>query len=134
MPWTAARTIQMLRQCPLAIAQQPVYVPGNRCPNCCAEQGHKDNVRSSAVRKQLMQKKSNLQLQLHLPTLDLFWANLSVQRHLRPLDLAWTRKSVQLLRENSAHLPPLDLAWTRTLVWLWVRARTYIIHRSMGQC
>ena len=25
MPWTAARTTKMLKQCPLAIAQQPVY-------------------------------------------------------------------------------------------------------------
>ena len=26
-------------------------VPGNCCPDCCAEQSHKDNVRSCAVRK-----------------------------------------------------------------------------------
>ena len=58
--------------------------------NCCAEQSHKDNVHSSAVEKQLMQKKSNFLAQLHLPTLDLFWANVRVQHHLPPLDLAWT--------------------------------------------
>ena len=68
---------------------------------------HKDNVRSSAVGKQLKQKKSNSLAQLHLPTLDLFWANLRVQHHLPPLDLACTRKSVQILRESPAHLPPL---------------------------
>ena len=33
--------------------------PRNCCPNCYAEQSHKDNVRSSAVGKQLKQKKSN---------------------------------------------------------------------------
>ena len=55
---------------------------------------HKDNVRSSAVGKQLKQKKSSSQAQLHLPALDLFCANLRVQHHLPPLDLAWTRKSV----------------------------------------
>ena len=50
--------------------------PRNCCPNCYAEQSHKDNVRSSAVGKQLKRKKSNSQDQLHLPALDLFWANL----------------------------------------------------------
>ena len=33
--------------------------PRNCCRNCYAEQSHKDNVRSSAVGKQLKQKKSN---------------------------------------------------------------------------
>ena len=33
--------------------------PRNCCPNCYAEQSHKDNVRRSAVGKQLKQKKSN---------------------------------------------------------------------------
>ena len=32
--------------------------PRNCCPNCYAAQSHKDNVRSSAVGKQLKQKKS----------------------------------------------------------------------------
>ena len=45
----------------------------NCCPNCYAEQSHKDNVRSSAGGKQLKQKKSNsLSLSLgqyHLPAL-----------------------------------------------------------------
>ena len=40
-PWTAATTI-----C-------------NCCLSCCAEQSHKDNVRSTAVEKQLKQKKSS---------------------------------------------------------------------------
>ena len=63
----------------------------NCCLNCCAEQSHKDNVRSPAVEKQLRQKKSNFQAQLHL-LLSSVWANLRVQHHLPPLDLAWTRK------------------------------------------
>ena len=47
--------------------------PRNCCPNCYAEQSHRDYVRSSAVGKQLKQKKSNsLSLaQHHLPALDL---------------------------------------------------------------
>ena len=72
------------------------------CLNCCAEQSHKDNVRSTAVEKQLRQKKANSQAQLHLPTLDLFWANLRVQHHLLPLDLAWT---VRILAQ--------DVLWLR---------------------
>ena len=66
----------------------------NCCLYCCVEQSHKDNVHSSAVEKRLMQKKSNFQAQLHLPTFGLFWANLRVQHHLPPLDLTWTRRSV----------------------------------------
>ena len=49
-------------------------VPRNCCPNCCAEQSHNDYVRSSAVGKQLKQKKSN-SLSIarhHHPALDLF--------------------------------------------------------------
>ena len=64
----------MLRQCPLGIAQQLVYYA--IAVSTTVGNSHKDNVRSSAVEKQLMQKESNFQAQLHLPTLDLFWANL----------------------------------------------------------
>ena len=49
--------------------------PRNCCPNCYAEQSHKDNVRSFAVVKQLKQEKSNSVAQHHLPALDLFWAS-----------------------------------------------------------
>ena len=64
LPSTAARTT----------------APRNRCPICYAEQSHKDNVRSSAVGKQLKQKKSYpLSIaQCHLPALDLFWASFFV--------------------------------------------------------
>ena len=65
--------------------------PRNCCPNCYAEQSHKDNVRSSAVGKQLKQKKSNalsLSLSLalhHLPALDLFWASFFLRVQLTSL-------------------------------------------------
>ena len=49
--------------------------PRNCCPNCYAEQSHKDNIHSSTVGKQLKQKKSNSPAQHHLPALDLFWAS-----------------------------------------------------------
>ena len=53
--------------------------PHNCCRNCYAEQNHKDNVGSSTVGKQLKQKKSSSQAQLHLPALDLFWASFFVR-------------------------------------------------------
>ena len=78
---------RMLRQCPSGIAQQP---PHHAIAVSTAMQ-NKHNVRSSAAGKQLKQKKSNSQAQLHLPALDLFWANFFVSpAHLPPLDLAWT--------------------------------------------
>ena len=50
-------------------------IPCNCCLNCYAEQSHKDNIRSSAIGKQLKQKKSYLQAQLHLPILGLTWGS-----------------------------------------------------------
>ena len=75
---------KMLRQCPPGIVQQLPYL----AVPTATRNNHKDNVRSSAVGKQLKQKKSNLQGQLHLPPLDIFWALLRVQHHppLRRLD------------------------------------------------
>ena len=76
----------MLRQCPLGISQQLQY-HAIAVPTAMQDR-HIDKVRSSAVGKQLKQKKSNLQGQLHLPPLDLFWALWRVQHHppLRRLD------------------------------------------------
>ena len=56
-PWTTGRTTTMLRQwgpchCVATSASR------NCCFNCCAEQSHKDNVRSTAVEEQLKQKTS----------------------------------------------------------------------------
>ena len=59
--------------------------PHNCCPNCYAEQSHKDNVRSSAIGKQLKQRKSNSPVQHHLPALDLFWASLFMRVQLTSL-------------------------------------------------
>ena len=58
-PWTAARTMGVLRRCPLAIAQRLVHcavavstaVPG---------QSHKDNVRCTALEEQLEAKEVQL--------------------------------------------------------------------------
>ena len=56
MPWTAARTTKMLRQCPLTVVQQLVYYAIT--VSTAVWNSHKDNVHSSAVEKRLMQKKS----------------------------------------------------------------------------
>ena len=47
MPWTAARTTEMLRQCPLAIAQQLLYC--TTAVSTAVRRSHKDNVCSTAV-------------------------------------------------------------------------------------
>ena len=67
------RQNKMLWQCSSGIAQRPphhaIAVP------TAMQNSHEDNVSSSAVGKQLKQKKSNFLAQLHLPALDLFWAS-----------------------------------------------------------
>ena len=80
------------RQCPSGIAQRPqhhaIAVP------TVMRNSHKDNVRSSAVEKQLKQKKSSSPstAQHHLTALDLFSASffLRVQLTLPPLAPTWT--------------------------------------------
>ena len=93
-PWTAARTMEVLRRCPLAIAQRLVLCaiavsiavlgqsqrpcPLHRCWRTTWTTQSKGSPTFSA--------------QLHLPSHELFWANLKVQLHLPPLrslDLAW---------------------------------------------
>ena len=84
---------KMLWQGPPGIVQQLLH-HAVAVPTAVQNKSPKDNVRSCAVWKQLKQKKSNSQAQLHLPALDLFWPNCWVQHHLPPLDLACTRRSV----------------------------------------
>ena len=85
-PWTAARTMEVLRRCPLAIAQRLVHYRAwaesqGLCPLHCSW----ETTRS--------ERSPTFAAQLHLPTHDLFWANLKVQLHLPPLDLLifWSR-------------------------------------------
>ena len=106
-PWTAARTMEVLRRCPLAIEQRLVHCVTAACFNCRAGQSHKDNVRCTAVEEQpeakevQLSQSSSTSLHAH----DLFWATLRVQLHLPAHHLFWANLRVQL------HLPPLDLAW-----------------------
>ena len=88
-PWTAARTMEVLRRCPLAIAQRLVHC-AIAVSTAVLGQSHKDNVRCTAVDEQLAwttrsKRSPTFSAQLHLPTHDLFWANSTVQLHLPPL-------------------------------------------------
>ena len=82
-PWTAARTMEVLRRCPLAIAQRLVHY-AIAVSTAVLGQSHKDNVRCTAVEEQLEAKEvqlsqpSSTSLLMH----DLLWINLKVQLHL----------------------------------------------------
>ena len=86
---------RMLRQCPSSISRRqqhhaiavPTAMQNRVTKTCYAEQSHKDNVRSSAVGKQLKQKKfySVSIARHHLPTLDLFWASFFLRVQLTSL-------------------------------------------------
>ena len=84
-----ARTIEVLRRCPLAIVQRLVHC-AVAVSTAVLGQSHKDNVRCTAVDEQLGQLEAK-EVQLAQPsstslyTHDLFWANLKVQLHLPPL-------------------------------------------------
>ena len=52
--WTAARTMEVLRRCPLAIAQRLVHC-ATAVSTAVLGQSHKDNVRCTAVDQQLGQ-------------------------------------------------------------------------------
>ena len=85
-PWTAARTVEALRRCPLAIAQRLVHCA--IAVSTAVQDSHEDNVRCTAVEEQPEAKEvqlsqpsstslliisSGLRVQLHLPALDLTW-------------------------------------------------------------
>ena len=58
-PWTAARTMEVLRRCPLAIAQRLVHC-AIAVSTAVLGQSHKDNVRCTAVEEQLETKEVEL--------------------------------------------------------------------------
>ena len=77
--------MEVLRRCPLAIAQQLVYYAN---AVLTAVLGRVTSSMSVAplLSNNLKQKRSpTFVAQLHLPTHDLFWANLKVHLHLPPL-------------------------------------------------
>ena len=65
-PWTAARTMEVLRRCPLAIAQRLVHC-AVAVSTALLGQGHKDNVRCTADDEQLGQLEAK-EVQLAQPS------------------------------------------------------------------
>ena len=83
--WTAARTMEVLRRCPHAIAQRPVH-----CAIAVSTAVLDRVTKTMSVAPLLTNnldnsKQKTCSAQLHLPTHDLFWANVRVQLHLPPL-------------------------------------------------
>ena len=58
-PWTAARTMELLRRFPVAIAQRLVHCT-TAVSTTVLGQSHKDNVRCTAVKEQLEAKEIQL--------------------------------------------------------------------------
>ena len=85
-PWTAARTMEVLRRCPLAIAQRLMHC-AIAISTALLGQSHKDNVLLMNNKAWTTRSKRGptCSAQLHLPTRDLFWANMKDQLHLPPL-------------------------------------------------
>ena len=65
-PWTAARTMEVLRRCPLAITQRLVHC-AIAVSTAVLGQSHKDNVRCTAVVKKLEQLEAK-EVQLSQPS------------------------------------------------------------------
>ena len=65
-PWTAARTMEVLRRCPLAIAQRLVHC-AIAVSTAVLGQSYKDNVRCTAVDEQLGQLEAK-EVQLAQPS------------------------------------------------------------------
>ena len=66
-PWTAARTMEVLRRCPLAIAAQRLVHCAIAVSTAVLGQSHKDNVRCTAVDEQLGQLEAK-EVQLTQPS------------------------------------------------------------------
>ena len=79
--------MEMLRRCPLAIAQRLVHC-AIAVSTAVLGQSHKDNVRCTAVEQQLEAKEVQL-WQPSSTSLLMISSGLRVQLHLPPLDLAW---------------------------------------------
>ena len=59
-PWTATRTMEVLKRCPLAIAQRLVNCAIAAVSTAVLGQSHKHNVRCTAVEEQLEAKEVQL--------------------------------------------------------------------------
>ena len=94
-PWTTARTMEVLRRCPLAIAQLPVHCT-IAVSTAALGQSQRQCLLHCCWGTTRSKRSSTFAAQLHLPTQDLFWANLKVQLHLLPLDLLISPGTLQM--------------------------------------
>ena len=88
-PWTAARTMAVLRWCPLAIAQRLVHCT-IAISTAVLGQSYKDNVRCTAVEERPEAKEVQLSQSSSTSLLMISASGLRVQLHLPALDLTWT--------------------------------------------
>ena len=106
--WTAARTMEVLRQCPLAVAQWLVHCA---IAVSTAVLGRVTSTMLHCCWGRTRSKRSpTFAAQLHLPTHDLFWANLKVQLYLPPLDLLISPGTLIVLAAS---------IYTESFPWLW---------------
>ena len=108
------------QQCPSGVAQRPQHHA--IAVRTAMQNSHKHNVRSSAVGKELKQKKSNSLCiaQYHLPALDLFWASFFVGVQLTSLLLIspvlWSRQTRQhVWNKLQRSTPALVISWCNSL-------------------
>ena len=127
-PWTAASTMEVLRRCPLAIAQRFVHcaiavstaVLDRVTKTMSVALLLTNNLDNS---KQKMKRHPTCSAQLHLPTHDLLWANVRVQLHFPPLrsldllispgPLRYTRRhrSIYIIQVHARRLLPSAVPW-----------------------
>ena len=93
-PWTAARTMEVIRRCPLAIAQRLVHC-SIAVSTAVLGQSHKDNVRCTAVEQQLEAKEVQLSQPSSISLLMISSGLTQVQLHLLPLDLLIFRSCLE---------------------------------------
>ena len=96
-PWTAARTMEVLRRCPLAIAQRLVHCTIAVFQLLCLGRVTKTMSVALLLKNNLRRKKSNFRSPAPPPC----WANVRVQLHLPPLDLAWNPLEMTHTREHT---------------------------------
>ena len=103
--------MEVLRRCPLAIAQRLVH---RAIAVSTAVQGRVTRTMSVALllRNNPKRKCPIFAAQLYLPAHELFWANLRVQLHLIPHDLAWNPVYKYCIFSAFIHLKePASTAW-----------------------
>ena len=111
-PWTAARTMEVLRRCPLAIAQRLMHCAIavstavlDRVTKTMSVALLLTNNLDNSKPEKMKRHPTCSARQLHLPTQDLIWANVRVQLHFPPLRSLDLLISPGTLRYTRRHRP-----------------------------